>query len=60
MPTFMGTAQYITYTDRPGLLRALLNTANTYGVGKNRPLGLGYVMAEVINEEPTPRSKSPA
>ena len=59
MPAFTGSAQYISYTDKPSLLKALLNVANTYGVGKNRPLGLGYVTAEVINEKPIPRHKHP-
>ncbi len=49
MPAFEGTAEYITYTDRPSLFRLLLDVANAYGVGKNRTLGLGYVVADVVD-----------
>ncbi len=49
-PAFEGFAEYVTYTDRPGLFRLLLDVANAYGVGKSRALGLGYVIADVVEE----------
>ena len=50
VPAFEGVAKYVTYTERPGLFRLLLDIANAYGVGKNRALGLGYVSAEVVEQ----------
>ncbi|ADY01595.1 CRISPR-associated protein Cas6 [Vulcanisaeta moutnovskia 768-28] len=50
LPAFNGVAEYVTYTDRPGLFRLLLDVANAYGVGKNRALGLGYVNVDVLGQ----------
>jgi CRISPR/Cas system endoribonuclease Cas6 (RAMP superfamily) len=50
LPAFNGVAEYVTYTDRPGLFRFLLDVANAYGVGKNRALGLGYVNVDVLGQ----------
>ncbi|ADN51062.1 Protein of unknown function DUF2276 [Vulcanisaeta distributa DSM 14429] len=49
VPAFEGVAEYVTYTDRPSLFRLLLDVVNAYGVGKNRALGLGYVVADVVD-----------
>ncbi|WP_243675447.1 CRISPR system precrRNA processing endoribonuclease RAMP protein Cas6 [Vulcanisaeta distributa] len=49
VPAFEGFAEYVTYTDRPGLFRLLLDVVNAYGVGKNRALGLGYVVADIVD-----------
>jgi len=43
VPTFYGTAVYITQTTNPSLLNTLLSTAEFFGVGKNRALGLGFI-----------------
>ncbi|MGC8598041.1 MAG: CRISPR system precrRNA processing endoribonuclease RAMP protein Cas6 [Thermocladium sp.] len=48
---FSGYAEYITYTEKPSLMKTLLSVANTYGVGKDRALGLGYVNSELINQQ---------
>ncbi|MGC8543772.1 MAG: CRISPR system precrRNA processing endoribonuclease RAMP protein Cas6 [Vulcanisaeta sp.] len=50
VPAFEGVARYVTYTERPGLFKVLLDIANAYGVGKDRALGLGYVLAEIKDE----------
>ncbi len=48
---FSGYVEYVTYTDKPSLMKILLNMVNAYGVGKDRALGLGYVNAEVIKQQ---------
>ncbi len=47
---FSGVAEYVTYTDRSGLFRFLLDVVNAYGVGKNRALGLGYVNVDMLEQ----------
>ncbi|MGC8571043.1 MAG: CRISPR system precrRNA processing endoribonuclease RAMP protein Cas6 [Caldivirga sp.] len=48
---FSGHAEYVTYTEKTSLFKALLNVANAYGVGKDRALGLGYVNVDATEEK---------
>ena len=45
---FTGVVDYLTVTKRPSLLGLLLSTANAFGVGWDRSIGLGHVMAGVL------------
>ena len=46
---FTGVVDYLTVTRRPSLLGLLLSTANAFGVGWDRSIGLGHVTAGVLD-----------
>ena len=48
---FTGVVDYLTVTRKPSLLGLLLSTANAFGVGWDRTIGLGHVAAGVLGME---------
>ena len=46
---FTGVVDYLTVTKKPSLLGLLLSTANAFGVGWDRSIGLGHVAAGVLD-----------
>ena len=46
---FTGVVDYLTITSKPSLLGVLLSTANAFGVGWDRSIGLGHVTGGVLD-----------